>query len=239
MGAYTKRDAALLKLGFGSYASYLDSDLWKSIRAKVLIRDKRRCRCCKEPAFQVHHDSYGEATLRGDAFDRLFAICEKCHKEIEFAPNGRKFTFDEVRENLARRLAECPPELARRVARKSKQGKGSKRQVRRRQQTAALIAELSAMPEQERAAKMAAIPKALRQSLRGRLAKTIIVRDRNGRRVNAPLPPEKPPELRISAKIRRTKRMHDPAALQGHRPKLSNQPTNPLARFVRKEASNA
>lgn len=100
MGAYTKRDAALLKLGFGSYASYLDSDLWKSIRAKAFERDGKRCRCCGEPADLVHHDSYGSDVLRGRSIHRLFSLCNKCHTRVEFLPRGKKRTFKQVHEQL-------------------------------------------------------------------------------------------------------------------------------------------
>ena len=242
MGAYAKRDATLLTLGFGSYASYLDSELWKSIRAKVLIRDKRRCRCCLEPAFQVHHDSYGESTLKGDSFDRLFSICESCHRKLEFEPSGRKRLFNEVRRELVKMLADCQAELKSLIQRKSKrskaQSKKAKFQAKRRRLTAELVAELAALPPSQRGKRIAEIPKFLRADIKHRLAAATIRRDGNGRRIQEPTA-KQPERLTVSAKIRRTKRQHDPAALQGVHVQRTTQPSNPLARFVRKQQTSA
>ena len=77
----------LKHLGFADYADYLQSDLWKTIRAKVL-RKHPKCRagCGGNPAtqVQVHHKAYTEVNLRGFALLGLVAICSACHETIEF-----------------------------------------------------------------------------------------------------------------------------------------------------------
>lgn len=87
--AYAKRDAILLAMGFTSYRSYLTSDLWKEIRAKVLDRDGGACKVCKRKASSVHHTRYTEATMRGTDLTGLRSICGRCHRGIEFSRHGK------------------------------------------------------------------------------------------------------------------------------------------------------
>lgn len=96
---YELRDAALLRNGFPSYKAYLKSDLWKSIRARVLERDSHTCFVCKGRAFQVHHRSYGDVTLRGDKIDKLISVCRGCHLKIEFN-RGNKRAFGRTNDAL-------------------------------------------------------------------------------------------------------------------------------------------
>lgn len=110
--AYRERDAALRTLGFESYTQYLESDLWKSIRRRVIERDKGRCRLCNGQAVQVHHRSYRIETLRGQDLQPLAAICCGCHMHIERKLDGSKRSCREVSrlfkvgaESLKRRLA--------------------------------------------------------------------------------------------------------------------------------------
>jgi len=81
---YKQRDEVLKSIGFSSYKEYLASNLWKSIRARVL-REFSTCQCGK-PATQVHHRSYKKRYLLGRGKLRLAMkpICEDCHKQIEF-----------------------------------------------------------------------------------------------------------------------------------------------------------
>lgn len=95
---YRARNAALRTLGFENYAEYLESKLWKSIRERVLERDKHRCRFCNLRATSVHHSSYAKEVLLGLELRWLAAICSSCHHRIEFTTKGRKRTPAEVSE---------------------------------------------------------------------------------------------------------------------------------------------
>lgn len=110
MEGYGERWRILLRLGFATYADYLQSDLWQDIRKRVLaLRSDRRCdNCEKERAVQVHHRTYDEKTLRGLRLDRLVPLCRKCHEQIEFDAMGRKRTLAET----ARQARELAAELA-------------------------------------------------------------------------------------------------------------------------------
>lgn len=108
MSAYTDRDARLRKLGFASYAAYLDSELWAGIRRRV-HRKHRKCQIClKRRARQVHHRNYELAVLRGDSLDGLLSICGKCHYRAEFNKDGSKRPFDRVEAYIAQRLRSHP-----------------------------------------------------------------------------------------------------------------------------------
>lgn len=82
---YKYRDDNLRALGFSSYRAYLASELWLSIRARVIARDGRRCQRCGRAArvLQVHHRAYDPATLRGDRIDAITTACERCHRKAE------------------------------------------------------------------------------------------------------------------------------------------------------------
>ena len=84
MNAYQKRDAILREIGFSSYADYLRSPLWASIRKDVLERDHHLCRGCGHRAWQVHHREYSSGALDGSDISELEAICGPCHRKIEF-----------------------------------------------------------------------------------------------------------------------------------------------------------
>lgn len=85
---YWKRDKIVAKIGFASYRDYLRSELWTGIRDRVLSQAKK-CRCCKESAPQcVHHHTYTKQNLSGRTLANLVALCNECHRAIEY--NGRK-----------------------------------------------------------------------------------------------------------------------------------------------------
>lgn len=98
MRPYRKRNQKLYALGFRTYQEYLQSDLWKDIRKRVLERDNGACRYCGKRATAVHHSSYTKAALTGTSLDALFAICHTCHHHIEFNGDGSKARIHEVRE---------------------------------------------------------------------------------------------------------------------------------------------
>ncbi len=81
--AYKHRDELLLKLGFVSYSDYLRSTLWKDIRKKKLA-ECPKCETCNAIANQIHHISYLRNTLKGKNMAQLVAMCEDCHRKVEF-----------------------------------------------------------------------------------------------------------------------------------------------------------
>lgn len=96
------RQLILKKLGFWSYAAYLDSPLWQGIRLRILKRDKMTCVKCSGKAWIVHHRSYSEATLRGLDDGNLVATCLACHEEAERDEDGRKTTLKQANRVLGR-----------------------------------------------------------------------------------------------------------------------------------------
>lgn len=102
------------------YRAYLASPLWQRIKARVLKRDKHRCRSCGRKAWQVHHGQYGQAVMEGRDDSWLFSLCGSCHLCTTFDVNGNKRPPHEVREwaeALRARPAKTPkakPKKARR-----------------------------------------------------------------------------------------------------------------------------
>jgi len=67
------------------YAAYLQSDHWKDVRQRVLVRDKFLCQgCFREKATEVHHLTY--AHRGSELLFELVAVCATCH---ERAHGGR------------------------------------------------------------------------------------------------------------------------------------------------------
>ena len=81
--AYRERNRIIRAMGFSDYADYLRSDLWASIRKRVLAVSST-CHVCRGVANQVHHRSYRKCDLNGTDTRRLFPICGPCHSRIEF-----------------------------------------------------------------------------------------------------------------------------------------------------------
>lgn len=98
------RDQLLNRLGFQSYRQYLRSDLWYGIRSRILSRDQHTCRCCSEPATQVHHRSYRWFVLIGEDEDKLISLCDQCHYVIEFYESGMKRCSSRVETKLRKLL---------------------------------------------------------------------------------------------------------------------------------------
>lgn len=80
-----------------SYPDYLRSSRWARIRARVLKRDRRRCRSCGARATEVHHASYDRATMLGADDRALFSLCRDCHEATTFSVLGIKRAPNEVR----------------------------------------------------------------------------------------------------------------------------------------------
>ena len=89
-----RRQVILEDLGFKNYNQYLKSDLWKTIRERVLERDGRVCKgrahammlqlaspdeAAQFTELHVHHYRYDRDTLLGENIDDLITLCSKCH----------------------------------------------------------------------------------------------------------------------------------------------------------------
>ncbi len=96
-----QRDFVLKTYGYKNYAAYLVSELWTSIRKKVLKNSICACGCGK-PANQVHHKMYTESNLMGETLHGLVAINHACHYKIEFSED-RKVSLGEANYELKER----------------------------------------------------------------------------------------------------------------------------------------
>lgn len=144
MNDYRQRNETLRRLGLGDYRNYLDSELWKSIRARVMKRDRFKCCVCRNKFHCVHHHDYDPATLLGKSIDRLFSLCEEHHKAVEFSENGRKRKFAEVREELRRLFGGSIPEekiSAREVFGRERSEKNEAKRLRRKKRRAKIAAD--------------------------------------------------------------------------------------------------
>ena len=101
---YARRNQTLRDLGYKNYDEYLKSRRWERIRRRCLLRDARKCCCCKRTATQVHHLDYERPTLDGEAMHRLVSICASCHETIEHDILGNKIQDPEEIESRRQRL---------------------------------------------------------------------------------------------------------------------------------------
>jgi len=59
------------------YKEYIETDWWKSLRKKILIRDNYTCQICKCKAEEVHHLTYQH---KGKEYSfELVSLCHNCH----------------------------------------------------------------------------------------------------------------------------------------------------------------
>lgn len=82
----------LLEMGFATYADYLKSHLWASIKRQVMDKAKGKCRLCRKEAEVVHHRRYDRDVMEGKRNCHLIALCRSCHHIVEFNQNGQKRT---------------------------------------------------------------------------------------------------------------------------------------------------
>lgn len=101
---YDARRHVLLSMGFSTYKEYLLSNLWASIRAKVLL-DCPGCRVCLDKkAVVVHHRSYAKDVMEGNDLEPLISMCMGCHKKIEITSAGHKRTIRQAEHMSQRRV---------------------------------------------------------------------------------------------------------------------------------------
>lgn len=96
VAGYQSRRVRLKAIGYPSYPAYLRSDLWASIRQRVLERDQHQCVLCRlkgrntKTATQVHHLIYTTPVLLGHQLERLVSLCGGCHRRIELFRGDKK-----------------------------------------------------------------------------------------------------------------------------------------------------
>jgi 5-methylcytosine-specific restriction endonuclease McrA len=88
------------RLGYNSYAEYLSSHLWQTIRQQALYRDNGLCRICHRPASCVHHFDYRLKTMKGENPHCLVSLCDDCHYRVEF-DGDKKRTLSQAQKMLA------------------------------------------------------------------------------------------------------------------------------------------
>lgn len=135
MSVWGDRQAALCRLGFPDYATYLESPLWRSVRASVLARDRRRCLCGKR-ANQVHHRRYDEQTLRGETLEHLVSVCRPCHR-FGSVDAGRITEPAETDARIAARIAiKNRKKLRHRLEMERRKAEGRRRRAEKAKTTA-------------------------------------------------------------------------------------------------------
>ena len=70
------------------YRRYLQSDAWKTKRKSVLQAAGFRCRRCRAPATEVHHETYKR--IYNERLSDLTALCSKCHEAVHLPKPKRK-----------------------------------------------------------------------------------------------------------------------------------------------------
>ena len=156
--SYCLRDTILSRMGFSNYAEYLSSSLWRAIRNRAMKKAGKKCSVCGEPATEVHHRDYSEATLRGTDAGSLTCLCAVCHDLAEF-DGDRKTDHDGANSRItlfAGNSKPAPPPLP------PKEEWADKKHVW-------IIAEEYYLPME----KAWSMPKKQRRRLMGRLAKRL------------------------------------------------------------------
>lgn len=97
---YQDRNDTLKFMGYASYAEYLASPLWTSIREKVYKYKGTKCVLCNKDATCVHHRGYGLDTLEGTNLTPLVPLCNGCHMRIEFKSKGDKRSLKGVERSF-------------------------------------------------------------------------------------------------------------------------------------------
>lgn len=83
MNHFKHLNKSLEILGFSTYEEYLNSDVWKKIRKKVLKRNCYKCQACGSVNnLNVHHTRYGYKVLQSGKGGGLYVLCNRHHKKV-------------------------------------------------------------------------------------------------------------------------------------------------------------
>lgn len=67
---------------FNSYQEYMQSELWRTKRKRILARDNYRCQKCGSAInLRVHHIRYPDV-YGAEPDDDLVTLCDSCHQEV-------------------------------------------------------------------------------------------------------------------------------------------------------------
>lgn len=102
--AYIVRNRELASMGYATYADYLASPLWATIRKRVFARSNA-CEFCGDRATQVHHSSYHRSVLDRSNLTQLHAVCRECHLYGEYGDAGAKMFPAEATQRMRDRTA--------------------------------------------------------------------------------------------------------------------------------------
>lgn len=102
--AYSIRNRELASMGYATYADYLASPLWATIRKRVFARSNA-CEFCGDRATQVHHSSYHRSVLDGSNLTQLHAVCRECHLYGEYGDAGAKMFPAEATQRMRDRTS--------------------------------------------------------------------------------------------------------------------------------------
>jgi hypothetical protein len=75
-----KRQAALKRLGFDSYAGYLKSPEWRALRARYRASDLPQACICESDEVHLHHMTYDR--VGAERLTDLTPLCANCHALI-------------------------------------------------------------------------------------------------------------------------------------------------------------
>ena len=89
---YSNRNKVIRALGFINYHHYLESNLWKEIRARVLAQNRVCLKCGGEKYLQIHHKKYTKTNLSGKDIKNLIVLCKKCHRKVTRIENLGQLT---------------------------------------------------------------------------------------------------------------------------------------------------
>ena len=119
---YEQRDQCLSSMGFNSYRAYLQSDLWKGIKQRVLA-ERPTCWVCEHKAKVVHHSDYDIDTLEGHRLTGLISLCRPCHKRAEFRSFHRKVGLQEANFRLFKRQKRAKNKAAKKAVKRTRKKK--------------------------------------------------------------------------------------------------------------------
>lgn len=64
-----------------SYNDFLQTTYWRTVRERVLARDKNTCRDCGGFGYYIHHLSYRIHGREHQNLDSLITLCRQCHSK--------------------------------------------------------------------------------------------------------------------------------------------------------------